>query len=275
MSKTTEKITGKKSNAEVEPHSYGGWYCPDNLSNFPPIDIKEWSNVSVVNNRMATKEETQNGTSLIFVDQKKYPNAKPLNLTMPKLARYYNYSSQRNEIIIVIQALNINNDSIVGFRYLNGGNGSARLKDVSFISDNEANKMLESKFVTLKIEVKATKNKIWDILIKPAYSSLLQPTFDKGNVLPHEWRLSTNINYYYPKSGKSTALYTDEMFGNYYIQNDYKYLHYTEKIFLSENSETKTTEFTIVCGPFDKDFEVKKMILNNWAEKVKELSEVK
>ena len=47
---------------------------------------------------------------------------------MPKLARFYNIHSGKRELVIIIQALNISNDSIVGFRYLNGGNGSARLR---------------------------------------------------------------------------------------------------------------------------------------------------
>ena len=64
---------GKK--IKTVPHRYGGWYCPDNLNGFPAVDISDWENVPVVNGRMATKEETSNGTSLIFVDKKKYPNA--------------------------------------------------------------------------------------------------------------------------------------------------------------------------------------------------------
>ena len=63
-----------------EPHKYGGWYCPDNLNGFPAVDISNWESVPVVNGRMATKEETHNGISLIFVDDLKYPNAKALDI---------------------------------------------------------------------------------------------------------------------------------------------------------------------------------------------------
>ena len=74
--KDLEVVNQKKEPIKSEPHRYGGWYCPDNLNGFPPININNWKNVPVVNGRMATKEETQNGTSLIFPDTLKYPNAK-------------------------------------------------------------------------------------------------------------------------------------------------------------------------------------------------------
>jgi len=90
----TKKLDKEK--VKTEPHRYGGWYCPDNLNGFPAVDINNWKNVPVVNGRMATKEETQNGTSLIFPDTLKYPNAKVLDITMPKLASFYNdYSKEK------------------------------------------------------------------------------------------------------------------------------------------------------------------------------------
>ncbi len=66
--KPIEKVNKKTQ----EPHRYGGYYCPDNLNGFPAVDIINWKSVPVVNGRMATKEETQNGTSLIFVNYEKY-----------------------------------------------------------------------------------------------------------------------------------------------------------------------------------------------------------
>jgi len=66
---------------------------------------------------------------------------------MPKLVRYYNEYSKREDLIIVIQAINVENDSIVGFRYLNGGNGSARLNEVRFLADNEIEMIPASRFV--------------------------------------------------------------------------------------------------------------------------------
>lgn len=265
----------KQTQIKSEPHRYGGWYCPDNLNGFPAVDINNWKNVPVVNGRMATKEETQNGTSLIFPDILKYPNAKPLDITMPKLAGFYNKYSKREDLIIVIQAINVNNDSIVGFRYLNGGNGSARLKEVRFLSDNEIEMIPKSRFVSHNIKIKANQDEVWAILTKPKNAAALQSIFDKDNTLKNDWRKTSNINYRYPNTGIITSSYANKLFGNFYIQNDYDILQFNEKFLLLENEQTKNTELKIVSGPYGDDFETQKSIINNWALKVKELSEKK
>jgi len=267
----TELSSPKIETIKTTPHNYGGWYCPDNLNGFPPVNVADWKSVPVVNGRMATKEETQNGTSLIFVDSEKYPNATTLNLTMPKLASFYNEYSKRDELIIVIQAINVNNDSIVGFRYLNGGNGSARLNNVRFLSDNEIEMIPSSQFISKTIKIEATQDVIWKILTNPEHAKTLQSIFGKKGKLKSGWREKTNVNYHYSNSGESTSLYADLLFGNYYIQNDYS--QYNEKFLLLEDEQTKHTELKIVSGPYNNDFEKQVAILNKWIQKVKELSE--
>lgn len=258
---------------KTEPHRYGGWYCPDNLFGFPAVDIANWKNVPVVNGRMPTKEETQNGTSLIFVDTEKYPNAKPLDIPMPKLAYFYNESAQREDLIIVIQAVNVDNDSIAGFRYLNGGNGSARLNEVKLLSKSETDKLSASKFVILDFQIEANQAEIWEVLTNPENAKALQPIFDTDKVLKSNWRESINVNYHNPNSGEITAAYGSKLYGNFYIQNDYKELSYTEKFMLIEDELTGKTNFKIVCGPFFDDFEMQQNVLKKWGKKVKEMSE--
>ena len=269
-------IIGLSQNSvDKEPHKYGGWYCPDNLTGFPAVDINNWESVPVVNGRMATKKETQNGTSLIFVDEEKYPDAKPMDIKMPKLARFYNYRSGKEETIIVIQALNISNDFVVGFRYLNGGNGSARLDEVRFLSDNEIKYILPSRFVTLNIKINATKDEIWEVLTKSEYSKILQTIFDKENKLKADWNKSSKVNFKYLYGGFITSEFAGNLYGNQYIQIDseYEIYQYVEKFLVSENDQTKKSELHIVCGPYGDDFEDQIFILNAWAQKVKELSE--
>lgn len=268
--KEVKNLETKKTS---EPHRYGGWYCPDNLIGFPAVSINDWQNVPVVNGRMATKEETQNGTSLIFVDTDKYPDAKPLDIEMPKLARFFNHSSNKEELIIVIQALNISNDSIVGFRYLNGGNGSAKLNEVKFLSDNEINSIRPSQFVSLNIKIDATKNDIWNILTKAEHVKSLQPIFDKDNKL--NWDNKSKVNFKYLNEKAITSDFAGNLFGNQYIQIDYEVesYQYVEKFLIIENQETKTSDLFVVCGPYYDDFEIQKDILINWGNKVKELSE--
>lgn len=272
----TEKappIVQKEVTVKAEPHQYGGWYCPDNLFGFPPVNIKNWENVPVVNGRLPTREEVQSEASLIHIDTEKYPNAKALDITMPKLASVYNTYSKRNDLIIVIQAVQVNNDSIVGYRFLNGGNGSAWLSEVTFLSDEEAKTFPESKFVTHSIMINTTQERIWNVLTRPEYTNQFQPILNKQSNLKTDWKKHTNVNFKYTNSGQVTSSYGDVLFGNYYIQNDYDNALYSEKFFLSTNKETNATELKIVCGPYTKDFEAQKNILTLWANKVKTLSE--
>lgn len=257
------------------PHSYGGWYCPDNLFGFPAVDIADWKSVPVVNGRMPTEEETRNGTSLILVDTEEYPNAKPLDMTLPKLARYYNESSKREELVIVIQALNVSNDSIVGFRFLNGGNGSAWFDEVHFLTDDEIGKIPDTHFFTTTIEINTPASVVGKVLTQPEYAESLHQIVDDGSPVKTTWPKSLNVNFHYPNSGALTSTFAGDMYGNFYIQNDYDARNYTEKFFPFENHETKRTELRIVCGPFGDDFETQSAILEAWAQKVKELSEAK
>lgn len=266
------KVETKKVNtSKTSRHSYGGWYCPDNLNGFPSVNIAEWKNVPVVKDRLATKEETQNGTALIFVDSEKYPNAKTIDIGLPRLAKYFSYSSKRDELIIVIQALNIDNDSIVGFRYLNGGNGSAKLEDIRLLSDDDVEQIPSSRFVKFDIEIDVPQDSIWKVITDPKYSKFLEPIFDIENQLKADWRYTSNVNFFYQNSGIVSATYAQKLYGCYYVQNDY--LQYNEKMLLLEDEETKMTTLKIVCGPFTDDYETQKAIIMNWAQKVKNLSE--
>ncbi|MFT6850966.1 MAG: hypothetical protein ACJATA_001784 [Sphingobacteriales bacterium] len=258
-----------------QPHEYGGWYCPDNLTGFPAVDIKNWKNVPVVNGRLATKEETQNGTSLIFVDLETYPDAKPMDIEMPKLARFYNKSSKKEEIIIVIQSLKISTDSLVGFRYLNGGNGSARFNEVNFFAKEEIKNLTPSRFVTLNVPINASMEKVWEVITTTGHFNTLRPIFDKENRLSTDWIKPPKVNFNYPNAGIIVSEFAGNMFGNMYVQIDAELgkSQYVEKFLVDENQQTKNSELTIVCGPYAQDYEAQSKILTAWSEKVKELSE--
>lgn len=271
--KPTNVVIQQEATVKQEPHRYGGWYCPDNLYGFPAVDINNWQNVPVVNGRMPTKGEVETEASLIFVDMVKHPNAHAIDITLPKLASVYNQSTRRQDLIIVIQAFNINDDSIVGYRFLNGGNGSARLNEVHFLSEEDIQDIPRTQFVTQDITIKADPSKIWDVLTRIEYAKALQPIFDKNNTLKSDWRQLSNVNYGYAKAGSSSAKYADVLYGNYYIQNDYMDNLYSEKFFLTRDEETNTTTLKMVCGPFKDDYTTQRKGLMAWGKKVKELSE--
>jgi hypothetical protein len=271
--KEAELSTQKFQPVKLNPHQYGGWYCPDNLNGFPPVDIANWRNVPVVNGRMATKEETQKGMALIFIDPEKYPNAKPLSLRLPRLATFDSPHSKRKELIIVIQAFNIGNDSIVGFRYLNGGNGSGRLSEINLLSDYETEMIPKWRFFSETITINADPNMIREVMTQPKNATQFHSILEKGQSLSSDWRNTTNVNYHYPNTGEATSLNAGEVWGSFYIQNDYQ--QFTEKFLVLKNNESNVSELKIVCGPFQDDFDSQKEVLVNWAKKVKAMSEIR
>lgn len=263
--KKTEKATEQEG--KTVHHNFGGWYCPDNLNGFPAVNLKDWKSVPVINDRMPTKEETQKGASLIFVDSTEFPDAYALKTNLPQLAIYQSPYTKREEIIIVIQALVVGSDSILGFRYLNGGNGSARINEVSFIKENEIELPSSAQFVVLDLNINAKAKKVWEFLLKPEHTRSLIPSQSEA------WPKTSKVNFYYSGSGKLTNAYANLLFGNYYAQNDYDSLHYSEKFLLLEDQESGYTELKIVCGPFGDDFDKQKKEIIAWSEKLKAFSE--
>ena len=87
-------------NKERGQTSNSGWFCPDNTSMFPPVDIKSWNKVPVVSGRLPTFEETQNGTSLIYYDINTTPDAKAYDTTLPKLASFFCPATKKKKLLL-------------------------------------------------------------------------------------------------------------------------------------------------------------------------------
>lgn len=271
------KENGKQKEEIIQKptHQYGGWYCPDNLNGFPALNLKKWKNAPVINGRLPTEEEAKSEKSLIFVDTNIYPYAKAMDIELPKLAKFYNDYSKKTEVVIIIQAIEIEGDSIVGFRFLNGGNGSAHYKEVTFISENEIATISNAQFVSFEVNINASDDKVWEVMTQSKFTTKLQPIFDLKNHLTKEWKIKSNINYNYASIENMTSDYADKLFGSWYIQNDYliNNIGYVDKFLLLRDEKTNQTKLKIVCGPFNQDFETQQFVLLQWSEKVKELSE--
>ncbi len=262
--------SNKKDIQKNAPHRYGGWYCPDNLNGFPAVNLANWNNVPVVNGRMPTKEEAQNGISLIHVDPIQYPNAEVYDMELPQLAMFYCHPSKRPEVVIIIQAFSIEKDTIVGFRYLNGGNGSARLNEVDLIDESEEKLQTDHRFVTLNMHINAGQEDVWRVLTDTGYRHELQKSFDRDNALGSGWRHATNVNFHYANQGERTSSFGDVLYGSYYIQNVCK--DYSEKFFIRQTGSDGST-LQLVCGPFGDDYASEEADLYSWALKVKDLVE--
>lgn len=116
--------------------------CPDTKS-FPPIDIKSWNKIPVVNGRFPTYEETTNGTSIHHYGEIENSNLKVYPMTLPRLAYRKDLSSKMDSIVVVIQIVHTANDTIVSYRYLSGGCGGSKFHNFHFLTDEEVKEVME------------------------------------------------------------------------------------------------------------------------------------
>ena len=257
-----------------EAHRYGGWYCPDNFG-FVPVDIQKLDEVPAIANRLPTKQELDNNMSLINVDKLKYPTARAMEMDLPRVASIYSERKGMSELIIVIQAIIVQEDTVVGYRFANGGNGSAWLSDVTFLSDAEVDNKGSQPFFYSKSMLKANPEDIWDALRKTDYFKQLGEKFDKKEFFSSKWNAGAEAHLKLDTDKEKASGYVGMVYGNYYLQVDYnrKGFHYSEKILIMENQEKKTTELFFASGPYPKDFKKQKAHWGSMVELIKKDSE--
>jgi len=281
IEETEEKLestdeSNETANKYQEPHAYGGWFCPDNFGGFPPVDIQELSLVPVVKDRLPTQEETRDGRSLIFVDESEYPDAHPLKMDLPQVATIYSPHNELNELIIVIQALVIGSDTIVGYRFPNGGNGSAWYGEVTFLSDKEVKAMGARPHVYEKLEIKASKEAVWNAIIKTSYAKKLGSQFNQREFFNSKWTPDSRAHLEkYADDLRAKGMVAD-VWGNIYMHIDYDQsgFHHAEKLLISGNEDNMTAELHMVAGPYPKDVFSQKQLWKTWMDEVKVMAEL-
>ena len=269
----TEEL-GPVLTEKKEPHRYGGWYCPDNFG-FVPVDIQKLDKVPAIANRLPTEQELQNNMSLINVDTAKYPDASALEMDLPRVASIHSEHKGMSELIIVIQAIVVQGDTVVGYRFANGGNGSAWMSDITFLSEDEVTSMGSLPYFYSKSVLKAKTPDIWKAITKTDYFKQLGEKFNKEAFFSSEWNPESQADLKFDTDVEKATGYVGMVYGNYYLHIDYirDGFHYSEKMLFMENEEDNTTEFFFARGPYPKGFETQKANLDSWISSVKEASE--
>ena len=273
-SETPSEETAPAENNKKEPHRYGGWYCPDNFG-FVPVDIQKLDEVPAIADRLPTEEELHDHKSLINVDIEKYPDARALEMDLPRVASIYSEHKGISELIIVIQAIVVQEDTVVGYRFANGGNGSAWLSDVTFLSESEVADMGSQPFFYSKSVLEASSEDIWRALGDTDYFEQLGDQFDQKEFFLSKWDPESEARLELDIDGEKASGYVGMVFGNYYLHIDYDRdgHHYSEKMLMAEDQENNTTEFFFASGPYPLDFGTQQAHWNSWVEDVKKASE--
>ena len=274
ISETETENLGPAVDKKDEPHRYGGWYCPDNFG-FTPVDIQKLGEVPAIANRLPTEEELHNNMSLINVDTEKYPDARALEMDLPRVARVHSEQSGMDELIIVIQAIVVQEDTVLGWRYMNGGNGSGWLTDVEFLKDDEIAGMGSQPFFYANSSFNAKSAAIWNALTKTEYFEQLGQKFSESAFFSADWNPDAQAHLNLDTEDEKAAGYVGMVFGNYYLHIDYDRngFHYSEKMLIMENQEDNTTEFFFASGPYPEGFDKQRSSWESWVEEVKKVSE--
>lgn len=256
-------------------HEYGGWYCPDNLRGFPAIDVQDLSSVPVILGRMPTQEETRDGRALMFIDPEIHPNARPLDIELPALATYHNQHTEKDELIIVIQAAVIDTDSVVGFRYANGGNGSAWFSEVDFLGAEEVKQLGSRPFVAQSMKIDASADKIWKIMTGLTFENDLMESLNDDAFLTRAWRTEAKVEYPKIDGVPGTIGKVTVAWDGVYAQMDYVVNgeNYAQKFFIDENPETATCTVKLVAGPYFNLLEQHNSNWTNFLQTLKGFSE--
>ena len=273
---TVEEASPVVKTEKKERHRYGGWYCPDNFG-FVPVDIQKLDEVPAVAGRLPTQQELDDNMSLIKVDTAKFPDARALEMDLPRVATVYSDRKGIHELIIVIQAIVVQEDTVVGYRFANGGNGSAWLSDVTFLSNEEVKELGAQPFFYSRKELNASSEDIWNALRKTDYFKNLGRKFDEQAFFSAEWNPDSRANLKLDTSGEKANGFVGMVYGNYYLHIDYDLdgRHYSEKLLMLENKEEKTTDLFFASGPYPEDFEAQKDNWARWFESVTKASETK
>ena len=252
------------------PHELGGWYCPDNVNGFAPVNLLDWKDVPVVTDRLPTLEETRNGTALMFVDTAVHPDARPLDLPLPQLARYDCAFTGKQEWVIVIQGVQVDGQEIVGFRFLSGGNGSAWLDEVDFLSEAELTALPDARFALVKQALPASSQAIMNLLTDTAHLAHLLPAGVLDPALDPNWRDDIPVNWAPPIGTAITAVFADELWGVPYIQVDglLDGESVAAKFLVLPEEDGSGSRLSAIVGPFTDEFETAQAHLQSWTQRL-------
>ena len=200
-----------------------------------------------------------------------------MRMELPRVARIYSERRNMTELIIVIQAIVVQDDTVVGYRFVNGGNGSARLTDVTFLSDNEVAEYGAQPFFYSRSVLKAKTADIWSALSETDYFKQLGRKFGEQEFFSSDWNGESKAYLENYEKGEKAIGYVGMVFGNYYLHIDYirDGFHYSEKLLMMENQEDNTTEVFFANGPYPEDFERQNANWSSLVEAVKKASEEK
>jgi hypothetical protein len=103
-----------------------------------PIEPSAWDSVPVTRGRLATEADVRAGCAVFCLAGAEEPDAAPLDVLVPALAVLRDEQAQSGVIVVAIQAERSFEKQLVGYRFLNGGNGICTLGELEWIDTSDS-----------------------------------------------------------------------------------------------------------------------------------------
>jgi len=102
---------------------------------WPAIDIKSWDKTPAINGRVANEDDVKKGLAIYFIKNNGVDHS-AYKIELPKLAYLTDADTKKEELVVVIQVECTPQDTVAGYRNIDGGNGACMLYELNFL-DNE------------------------------------------------------------------------------------------------------------------------------------------
>ena len=93
-----------------------------------PISVNDFSKIPHISNRIAIEKDVQEGRAVFYVNDS--ADHFPIDMKIPVLAYQVDGETGVRTLAVIIQAERVEDEKIIGLRYLDGGNGVCMLSEL-------------------------------------------------------------------------------------------------------------------------------------------------
>ena len=97
------------------------------------ISIINWNDTPCIKNRVATRDDVKNGLAVFYLENSN--DVKPIKINLPKCALHVDQETKKETPVILIQAEKSQGQELIGYRFLNGGNGIGLLLEFKLLEE--------------------------------------------------------------------------------------------------------------------------------------------
>lgn len=99
-----------------------------------PIEIDNWKSIQHISGQLAVEQDVKEGRAVFHIDSQG-GTLKPLDIVIPSLAYQIDQETGEKVLVVLIQGELVDDQQVVGVRYIDGGNGVCTLPEIEFIED--------------------------------------------------------------------------------------------------------------------------------------------